>query len=114
MRRREQMTRHGLYGYAFRYDGADAAGFRARLGEETGVPVGSVYEPLNRSPLYLPRTKRRYEVPGQWERIDPTRFDLPVATRAYERESVVIPHEVLLASWDELQSIPEAVERIRG
>jgi L-glutamine:2-deoxy-scyllo-inosose/3-amino-2,3-dideoxy-scyllo-inosose aminotransferase len=114
MRRPGQVTRQGLYGYGFRYLGPDPAAFRARLADEVGVSVTSVYEPLNHSPLYRPRTKRRYKLPGQWERLDPTQFELPVAVSVYERESVVIPHEVLLAPWNDLKSIPEAVERIQG
>ena len=76
------------------------------------MPVGSTYEPLNRSPLYQPQTKRRHRLDGQWEKIDPRRFELPVATRAYE-EVIVIPHEVLLADWKELSAIREVVELIR-
>jgi L-glutamine:2-deoxy-scyllo-inosose/3-amino-2,3-dideoxy-scyllo-inosose aminotransferase len=119
MRRRPELTRHGMYAYVVRYDAAAFGGlaapaFRRELAAELGIPVGSTYEPLNRSPLYRPRTKRRHRLEEHWERIDPSRFDLPVATRAYEQEAIVIPHEVLLAPWAELAAIPDTVERIRG
>jgi L-glutamine:2-deoxy-scyllo-inosose/3-amino-2,3-dideoxy-scyllo-inosose aminotransferase len=118
MRRRPEVTRHGFYAYAVRYDpgsfdGLPAAAFRRVLAAELGVPVGSTYEPLNRSALYQPQTKRRHRLDGQWEKIDPRRFELPVAARAYE-EAIVIPHEVLLADWKELSAIPEVVESIRA
>ncbi len=119
MRHRVEQTRHGLYAYVVRYDesefdGLPAAAFRRALQAETGVPVGSTYEPLNQSPLYQPRTKRRYMLEEQWPRIEPSRFDLPIATRAHEHEAVVIPHEVLLAPWEQLSLIVDAVERIRA
>lgn len=118
MKRRPEVTRHGLYAYVIRYDkdacdGMPAPTFRAALSTELGIPVSSTYEPLNRSPLYQPRTKRRYRLGAQWAEIDPGRFELPVATRAYEEESVVIPHEVLLSDWDDLSLIVDAVQLIR-
>jgi L-glutamine:2-deoxy-scyllo-inosose/3-amino-2,3-dideoxy-scyllo-inosose aminotransferase len=118
MRRRPEVTRHGLYGYVVRYDPAAFAGlpvseFRRRLAEAAGIVVGGVYEPLNASPLYRPQTKPRYRIDGQWDAIDPARFDLPVATRAFAQESVVIPHEVLLGDWSELSVLLDLVEQIR-
>jgi L-glutamine:2-deoxy-scyllo-inosose/3-amino-2,3-dideoxy-scyllo-inosose aminotransferase len=118
MRRRPQVTRQGLYAYALRYDkdafdGLSVTAFRDALSGELQVPVGSVYEPLNRSSLYQPQTKRRYRVGEQWAQIDPTRFELPVATRAYAEEAVVIPHEALLSEWHELSAFVDAIELIR-
>jgi L-glutamine:2-deoxy-scyllo-inosose/3-amino-2,3-dideoxy-scyllo-inosose aminotransferase len=118
MRRPPQVTRQGLYAYVIRYDGHAFAGllaseFRHALSAELGIDVGSTYEPLNRSPLYQPQTKRRHQLGDQWAQLDPARFDLPIATRAYESESVVIPHEVLLAGWDDLSRLPNAIETVR-
>jgi L-glutamine:2-deoxy-scyllo-inosose/3-amino-2,3-dideoxy-scyllo-inosose aminotransferase len=118
MRRRPQVTRQGLYAYVVRYD-PDAFGalpvstFRERLAAATGVRVGAVYQPLNDSPLYQPQTKPRYRVGDQWAQLDPTRFELPVATRAYREESVVIPHEVLLTDWNELSTLVATIARIQ-
>ena len=119
MRRRDEVTRHGLYAYVVRYDGEAFGGlaameFRTALSDELGIPVGSTYEPLNRSPLYRPQTKRRYMLKDQWAKIDPARFDLPVATRAHEHEAVVIPHQVLLAPWAELSTVADAAQRIQA
>ena len=60
MRRRDEVTRHGLYAYVVRYDseafgGLAAMEFRTALSDELGIPVGTTYEPLNRSPLYRPK-----------------------------------------------------------
>ena len=118
MKRRSEVTRQGLYAYVVRYDkdafdGLSTPAFRCALSAELGIPVGSTYEPLNHSPLYQPQTKRRYQG-AHWQEIDPARFALPVATRAYEEESVVIPHEVLLSDWSDLSAIVDVVELIRS
>lgn len=119
MRRRPQVTRQGMYAYVLRYSRdqfQDLPGprFRTSLSEELGIKVGPTYEPLNHSPYYQPQTKRRHRLGDQWNQIAPHRFDLPVAKHAYEEEAVVIPHEVLLSDWDDLATILDAVERIRG
>jgi L-glutamine:2-deoxy-scyllo-inosose/3-amino-2,3-dideoxy-scyllo-inosose aminotransferase len=116
-RRRPEATRQGMYGYVVRYDsgafgGLDVTQFRDALSRALGVPIGAPYDALNGSALYRPHTKRRHQVSGLWELVDPTRFDLPIAARAH-REAIVIPHEVLLSDWDALSRIVDAVERIR-
>jgi dTDP-4-amino-4,6-dideoxygalactose transaminase len=118
MLRRPQVTRQGLYAYVVRYDceafdGLPVTALRSALSAELGIPVGAVYEPLNHSPLYQPQTKRRYRVAEQWTKIDPARFELPVAARAHAEESVVIPHEVLLSEWGHLSSLVDTVEVVR-
>ena len=118
MKRRPQVTRQGMYAYVFRYSrdqfhDMPASGFRHALSNRLRINVGSTYEPLNESPFYQPQTKRRHRLGDQWDQIDPRRFDLPVAKRAYEEEAVVVPHEVLLSDWEGLVSILDAVEWIR-
>ena len=118
MRRRPEVTRQGMYAYAVRYDRDHFGGwpgprFRKALSAELGVDVGPTYEPLNRSPYYQPQTKRRHHVGDQWSQIDPTRFDLPVATHAYEEEALVLPHEVLLSEWKSLATVAPAIEGVR-
>jgi L-glutamine:2-deoxy-scyllo-inosose/3-amino-2,3-dideoxy-scyllo-inosose aminotransferase len=119
MRRRPEATRQGLYAYVVRYDRhafeeLPVQEFRRRLAELAGVPVGGVYEPLNASPLYQPQTKARHRLDSHWNELDPTRFELPVATRAHAEESVVLPHELLLNEWQDLSVVADLVERIRG
>jgi hypothetical protein len=89
--------------------------FRSLLAVELAIPVDSTYEPLNRSPLYQPRTKPRHRLNDEyWALIDPTRFDLPVAERAHIDEAVVIPHEVLLNDWHDLSRLPAAIIQIQS
>jgi L-glutamine:2-deoxy-scyllo-inosose/3-amino-2,3-dideoxy-scyllo-inosose aminotransferase len=119
MRVAPEITRRGLYGYVFRHDssytGQSTDAFRARLSAELGVTVGTTYEPLSDSPLYRPHSKQRHHLNDDyWTRIDPGRFDLPVAWRAYGDEAVVIPHQVLLNDWSALQELPAAVSRIQA
>lgn len=118
MRKRAEVTRQGLYAYVIRYDSAGFNGlpvsdFRARLSTLAGVPVGPVYRPLNDSPFYQPQTKPRYRIADHWERIDPTRFELPVAEHAFAAESVVIPHEVLLNDWADLSGLVDLAAQIQ-
>ena len=119
MDRYPQVTRRNLYAYVFRYDPAEFGGlsgqaFRLALSRELGIKVRQPYAPLNRSALYQPATKRRHHLgPAYEEAIDPARFALPVAERAYETEAMVIAHQVLLADPVELEMLPEAVRRLQ-
>ncbi len=96
-----QRTRISPYEFAFKFrahewDGVTAEAFRAALGAELGLEVDTINEPLNAAPLYQPHTKRRYLTSdAHWQAVDPARFDLPVARRAYA-EGVTLPHKVLL------------------
>jgi L-glutamine:2-deoxy-scyllo-inosose/3-amino-2,3-dideoxy-scyllo-inosose aminotransferase len=115
-----EVSRRGMYAYVFRYDaepfsGLPASGFRSALAAKLGIPVDSTYEPLRASPLFQPQTKPRHHLNGDyWARIDPSRFALPVAERAYREEAVVIPHEVLLNDWETLRQLPEAIATIQA
>jgi L-glutamine:2-deoxy-scyllo-inosose/3-amino-2,3-dideoxy-scyllo-inosose aminotransferase len=118
MRVAAEVTRRGLYAYVFRHDsvrtGLSTDQFRARLSALLGVSVNTTYQPLNDSALYQPQSKSRHHLnDAYWARIDPTRFDLPVARHAHADEAVVIAHQVLLNDWSALEQIPAAIERIR-
>ena len=118
MRRYPQITRQAYYGYSFRYDatawsGISCATFRKAFAAETGLRAGTTYEPLNKSPLYQPHNKSRYRLnDAHWEAIDPSRFDLPVCTQAYENEAVIIPHPFLLAERASIETVVQAVEKL--
>ncbi|MCA1736303.1 MAG: DegT/DnrJ/EryC1/StrS family aminotransferase [Actinobacteria bacterium] len=119
MVRRPQVTRQGMYAYAFRFDQArfgplSVDEFRGALAAALGIRISATYEPLNHSPFYQPQTKRRHRLEGQWEAINPGRFEMPVAERAFREESVVIPHEVLLSDWEGLSRIPEAALKLQS
>jgi len=111
-----QRTRISPYEFAFRFrpdewDGLSAPAFRKALQAELGVEVSTLNEPLNAAPLYQPHTKRRYRLNDEhWEAVDPARFDLPVATRAY-REGVLLPHKVLLDD-DAIPAATDAIARL--
>ena len=116
--RREQITRQAYYAFGFRYD-AEAFGgvpvqrFREALSAEIGLGVSGTYEPLNDSPLYQPHTKKRYRISdAHWEAIDPRRFCLPVAERAYREESVLMAHTALLGTKQDMERIRDAVIKI--
>jgi len=118
MLRRPQVTRQGVYMYAFRYDAeafneVPVTAFRRALAAELNTNVGGIYEPLNHSPLYQPHTKRRYHINEEyWQAIDPSRFATPVAQRAYESESVLLSHVHLLAEPAALQAVADACEKL--
>lgn len=111
-----QRTRISPYQFAFKFreaewDGLSPRAFRYALAEELGCEVSTTNQPLSAAPLYLPHTKRRYHLSREhWAAIDPTRFDLPVAERAY-REGVILPHSLLL---DEaaLAAVPDAISAL--
>jgi L-glutamine:2-deoxy-scyllo-inosose/3-amino-2,3-dideoxy-scyllo-inosose aminotransferase len=116
--RREQITRQAYYAFGFRYD-AEAFGgvpvqrFREALSAEIGLGVSGTYEPLNDSPLYRPHTKKRYRISdAHWKAIDPRRFRLPVAERAYREESVLMAHPALLGTRKDMERIRDAVVKI--
>ena len=87
--------------------------FRKALAAETGLPVNTTYEPLNKSPFYIPQSKKRYHIDeAYWKALDPSQYDLPVCTRAYENEAVVIPHAFLLANPENIELVSDAVEKV--
>jgi len=118
MRRYPQVTRQSYYGFDFRYDASvwediPCAVFRKALATETGLPVNTTYEPLNKSPFYIPQSKKRYHIDeAYWKALDPSQYDLPVCTRAYENEAVVIPHAFLLANQENIELVSDAVEKV--
>jgi len=119
MRVPEQMSRRNFYAYVFRYDadewdGLKATSFRRALAEEVGVLIGTTYAPLNASPFYQPQTKRRHHLNDEyWKMIDPSRFNLPVAQRAYHDEAMVVQHEILLEDPERLLMLPAAIRKLR-
>jgi L-glutamine:2-deoxy-scyllo-inosose/3-amino-2,3-dideoxy-scyllo-inosose aminotransferase len=119
MERHAKVTTQSAYCYSFRFDpsawdGIPVADFRKALNAETGLSAGSCYEPLNDCSLYKPHTKPRHRLNDEyWRAIDPQRFRLPVCERAFREESVVIHHPFLLADATEIQTLADAVGKIR-
>lgn len=84
------------------------------LSDDLRCPWQQIYVPMNRHPLYMPLTQKRYATSEvRRKEIDPTRFHLPQAENAYAT-SLIVPHRVLLADKNMLARIPEAFERIRN
>ncbi len=111
-----QRTRISPYEFAFKFcpqewDGLSASAFRRALEAQLGVEVSTVNEPLNRAPLYQPHTKHRYRLSAaHWAAVDPARFELPVAARAY-RDGVLLPHKVLLDD-NAVATVGDAIARL--
>jgi dTDP-4-amino-4,6-dideoxygalactose transaminase len=111
-----QRTRISPYEFAFKFradewDGVPAAAFRLALESELGVEVDTIDEPLNAAPLYQPHTKRRHRLSdAHWAQVDPARFELPVAARAYA-EGVTLPHKILLHD-DAVLAVADAIARL--
>jgi L-glutamine:2-deoxy-scyllo-inosose/3-amino-2,3-dideoxy-scyllo-inosose aminotransferase len=118
LQRREQVTRQAYYAYHFRYDktafeGLSIERFREALQAELGCPSAGVYEPLNRSPLYRPQTKKRHRLSDEyWAQIDPRRFPLPHCQRAFE-EITGLGQNVLLTGSSEMEKVAEAITKVQ-
>jgi len=113
-----QVTRQAYYCYTFRLDpegfaGASVQQVREAIGAELGLGIGGTYEPLNRSPLYQPLTKRRHHLGAEYEaRINPTQFVLPNCDRAFA-EAAALAQPVLLAPAGDIDAIIEAVAKVQ-
>lgn len=116
--RRPEITRQAIYGYVFRYEPeafneVPVQAFRKALAAELGTSVSGVYHPLNNSPLYQPHTKKRYHLSDEYlQAIDPTQYETPFATRAFEQESVVLNHPTLLAEPGVVQKIVDGCAKL--
>lgn len=75
------------------------------------APIEPVDPPLNSNRLYDPRKASR-STPDEFELLDPTRFELPVATQAH-RTCLTIPHRALLGDQSDMESIVVALDKVR-
>ncbi|MCZ7649213.1 MAG: DegT/DnrJ/EryC1/StrS family aminotransferase [Planctomycetota bacterium] len=118
LRRAPQITRQSSYAYSFRYDKQAFGGLRRgrfceALGAEMGLGFGGTYEPLHKTFLYKPQTKRRHRLgEAYWKQIDPKRFALPECERAHA-EIVLVAQTFLLGERAQLEKLPEAIEKVR-
>ncbi|MFD3675679.1 DegT/DnrJ/EryC1/StrS family aminotransferase [Streptomyces sp. NPDC058613] len=82
------------------------------LTAELGFPVMQTHRPLNDNPLNRPSSRRRFATgPDYLARVDPSRFDLPVAKSIHE-SVVSFSHEVLLAPLDAVNDIVMAFRKV--
>lgn len=118
MVRRRGTTVAPGYAYVLRYEAEQFDGLpvnivREALSADLGCRVEAPYEPLNHSPFYQPRTKRRHRLdPGYWSRLDPARHLLPVSEHAFFEEGIVFPHTMLLIP-EAPELLLEAIRRVR-
>lgn len=119
MRHDERETMGAYYNFSFRYNKAefknlDVPKFRKALEKELGCPIEPSYEPLNACSLYTPHTKPwRYKLSEKhWNKIDPSRFDLPLCHRVFNEESVCFHHTVLMGTKADMDLMFKAIEKI--
>ena len=118
MKRHAAVTRQSYYCYAFRFlpeewEGISRAGFCRALSAEVGLGFSGGYEPLHKSSLYQPHTKRRHRITEcYWEQINPARFHLPVAERLAYEEGVLTGHTSLLLTPSDMDKVGEAIEKL--
>jgi dTDP-4-amino-4,6-dideoxygalactose transaminase len=113
-----QVTRQGLYGFAYRFDPKAFGGLPMELMtaalQAEGIPVQRPYDVVYRSPLWTsgkrflpkrdePRAEAGLGLPA----------DCPVAVRIAEHEGLVLPHQVFLGSERDMDDIARAHDKIQ-
>jgi dTDP-4-amino-4,6-dideoxygalactose transaminase len=112
------VDRPTYYRLALRIDRSAFAGLSAHelvpaLAAELGTDVRRVDAPLSRHPLYVPtRAPLVARSSESREALEPSRFALPNAERAYA-EVVTFPHQMLLSAPEDMQDVADALEKIR-
>jgi dTDP-4-amino-4,6-dideoxygalactose transaminase len=114
-----RVTRQAIYQFILKYDadafaGASRDRFAAAL-ELEGIPCdGLFYEPLYRSPLFKVRPGEFPALPVASDGSLPwARTHCPVAERAAYRESVWLPHQLLLGPERDVDDIADAIHKIQ-
>lgn len=119
MRREEGTNVQSYFNFAFRYDseafdGLPVQKFREAVTAELDFPLTPCYQPLNACEIYSPLTKKRHRISDEYvSSINPERFILPAATKAYREESVCLHHKVLMGSKEDMDKITEAIVKVR-
>jgi dTDP-4-amino-4,6-dideoxygalactose transaminase len=111
------VDRPTYYRLAMHVDRSTFAGLLAieivpALTAELGADVRRVDAPLNMHPLYVPtRAPMAARNAELREALEPSRFTLPNAERAYA-EVVTLPHQMLLSAPEDMQDVAAALEKI--
>lgn len=114
----DDVDRATYYRLALRIDPSVFNGLFAQeivpaLAAELVADVRRVDAPLNRHPLYVPtRAIPAARSPELREALEPGRFALPNAERAYT-EVVTFPHQMLLSAPEDMRDVANALEKIR-
>ncbi len=119
MERDSRETAETYFNFAFRYKTGEFGDlpvnvFRSALQAELGLQVDSCYSPLNRCSLYAPHTKpSRHKIDLEyWNAIDPKKYSLPIAEKAYEEEAICFHHKLLMGSKKDMDLVHRAIEKI--
>lgn len=118
LKRHEGVTRQSYYCYAFRFipeewEGISRRRFCEALSAETGLGFWGGYEPLNKTMLYQPHTKRRHRIDDcYWQMIDPARYQVPNAERMAYQEGVLTSHQGLLLELEDMDKIGDAIAKL--
>jgi dTDP-4-amino-4,6-dideoxygalactose transaminase len=92
--------------------GVSTDSFAAAVTAELGLPVRGIYPVLHRNRLYAPASRRRFALGEQYlQRLDTTRFDVPVSVRAAER-FLTFHHAPLLGDESDADDIAQAFEKV--
>lgn len=119
LRRDLRLTTQAIYQFVFKYDpeafgGASRDRFVAAL-EAEGIPSdGLFYEPIYRSALFNIDPRDFPMLSSSGEGLPWAKTRCPVAERAAYRESVWLPHQLLLGSEQDVDQIVEAIAKIRS
>jgi dTDP-4-amino-4,6-dideoxygalactose transaminase len=114
----KDVERPTYYRLALRIDRSVFSGLSAQelvpaLAAELGADVRRVDAPLNMHPLYVPaKAAMAARNPELRDALEPSRFPLPHAARAYV-EVVTFPHQMLLSAPEDMQDVAKALEKIR-
>lgn len=86
---------------------------RRALSTELGISLTRVGAPLNNNVLYNPQSSPRVRfTDAMAKRLDPRRFDLPVAFQAHQ-ECLKLHHRVLLANKEDMEEIAAAFVKVK-
>ena len=113
-----QVTRQSYYHYMMRLElGSWAGRTNTIVGNaieaETGIWIHPPYPAMKDHKLYVPQTKRRFRInEAHYNAMNPSRFELPVAQKAYA-ENLVFHHSVLLGSRSDMDAIVEAFAKVK-
>jgi Predicted pyridoxal phosphate-dependent enzyme apparently involved in regulation of cell wall biogenesis len=114
----QEVDRPTYYRLALRIDRSAFAGLSAQelvpaLAAELEADIRRVDAPLNMHPLYVPtRAPLAARNAELQEVLEPSRFALPCAERAYA-EVVTLPHQMLLSAPEDMQDVADALEKVR-
>jgi len=109
-------TRRSYYHYAVRiepaaFEGIPIERIASALSAELGARVFPIYPPLTQTPLYAPRTRKRFQLGDDHvERLSRT-FSLPACIEAAQCH-VAFHHALLLGSRQDMGDIAEAIDKV--